>query len=271
MSFLTLDKVSHHYFSKNTYTKALDNISFTIKEGEFISLLGPSGCGKSTVLSILAGIMEQTSGNVLLKKKPIADSKLAIGYMLQQDYLFPWKTIIDNCLIGPKINKNTSADKKQQALDLLHEVGLTDVADAYPDSLSGGMRQRVALVRTLVTNPEVLLLDEPFSALDYLTKLKLEDLVSKLLKTYQKTAVLVTHDIGEAISMSDRILVMGANPGTIAKTFEVPLELRNEKPFLVRRHPKYQILFDKVWDELNKYESTSLKATEVSQTDETKS
>src|SRR5690625_3289801 len=110
MSLLTLDKVSHHYFSQKTYTKSLDNISFTIKEGEFISLLGPSGCSKSTILSILAGIMEQTSGNVLLKKKPIADSKLAIGYMLQQDYLFPWKTIIENCLLGPKINKNTSVD-----------------------------------------------------------------------------------------------------------------------------------------------------------------
>src|SRR5699024_1237169 len=158
MSFLTLDKVSHHYFSKNTYTKALDNISFTIKEGEFISLLGPSGCGKSTLLAILAGIMEQTSGNVLLKKKPIADSKLAIGYMLQQDYLFQWKTIKDNCIIGPTINNNTSADKKQQALDLLHEVGSTDVADAYPDSLTERMRHRVALVCTLVTNPEVLLL-----------------------------------------------------------------------------------------------------------------
>lgn len=271
MSFLTLEKVSHHYFSKNSYTKALDNISFTIKEGEFVSLLGPSGCGKSTILSIIAGIMKPTSGNVLLKQQPMRDSKMAIGYMLQQDYLFPWKTIIDNSLLGPKIGKITSMETRNRALNLLQEVGLTDVADAYPDSLSGGMRQRVALVRTLITDPEILLLDEPFSALDYLTKLKLEDLVSKLLKAYHKTAVLVTHDIGEAISMSDRILIMDANPGSIAKAFEVPLELRNERPFLVRRHPKYQILFDKVWDELNKNESPSLKAMGVSQTDETKS
>ncbi|PAV27724.1 spermidine/putrescine ABC transporter ATP-binding protein [Virgibacillus profundi] len=252
MSFLTLDHVSHHYFSKSGYTKALDNISLSIKEGEFIALLGPSGCGKSTILSIIAGIMKQTAGKVLLQDKTISDSDLAIGYMLQQDYLFPWKTIIDNVMLGPKICKTNSVKTKEKAMDLLDEVGLCDVADAYPSSLSGGMRQRVALVRTLINDPKVLLLDEPFSALDYQTKLKLEDLVSQLLKTYYKTTILVTHDIGEAIAMSDRIYIMDANPGSIAKVFEVPLELRNETPFLVRRHPKYQLIFDKVWEELDK-------------------
>jgi len=256
LSFLTLDKVSHHYFSTNNYTKALDNISISIEEGEFISLLGPSGCGKSTILSIIAGLIKQSEGNVFLKEKKMIDSKLAIVYMLQQDYLFPWKTIIDNVLLVPKINKVNTEVTKNKAVELLAEVGLSEVATDYPDSLSGGMRQRAALVRTLITDPEILLLDEPFSALDFLTKLKLEDLVSKLLKTYRKTAVLVTHDIGEAISMSDRIFLMDANPGTIAKTFEVPIELRNETPFLVRRHPKYQIIFDKVWEALNKNEPT---------------
>lgn len=256
MSFLTLDKVSHYYFSQNGYTKALDNISLSVEEGEFISLLGPSGCGKSTILSIIAGIIKQSEGNVFLKERKISDSTLAIGYMLQQDYLFPWRTIIDNVLLGPKINKENTKITKNKALELLTEVGLSEVATDYPESLSGGMRQRAALVRTLITDPEILLLDEPFSALDFLTKLKLEDLVSELLKTYRKTAVLVTHDIGEAISMSDRIFIMDANPGTIAKVFEVPIELRNETPFLVRRHPKYQIIFDKVWESLNKSEPT---------------
>lgn len=256
MSFLTLDNVSHYYFSQKGYTKALDNISFSIEEGEFISLLGPSGCGKSTILSIIAGIIQQSEGSVYLKEQKISNSKLAIGYMLQQDYLFPWRTIIDNVLLGPQINKVNTAQTRSKALELLAEVGLSDVSSNYPDSLSGGMRQRAALVRTLITDPEVLLLDEPFSALDFLTKLKLEDSVSQLLKTYRKTAVLVTHDIGEAISMSDRIFLMDANPGTIAKVFEVPIELRNETPFLVRRHPKYQMIFDKVWEALNKNEST---------------
>jgi NitT/TauT family transport system ATP-binding protein len=254
LSFLTLENVSHHYFSKNDYTKALHDISFSVKEGEFIALLGPSGCGKSTILSIVSGIMKHTTGKVLLNKEPIEKSKRDIGYMLQQDYLFPWKTILDNVLLGPTIQGNVNEDVKDKAIQLLNEVGLNNVENQYPTSLSGGMRQRVALVRTLITDPTILLLDEPFSALDYQTKLKLEDLVFKLLQAYKKTALLVTHDIGEAIAMSDRIIVMNANPGRIAKTFEVPIELRNEMPFLVRRHPKYQAIFDKVWEELNKNE-----------------
>ncbi|MBP2076426.1 ABC transporter ATP-binding protein [Oceanobacillus polygoni] len=255
MSFLTLDHVSHHYFSKESYTKALDNISMAVKEGEFISLLGPSGCGKSTLLSIIAGIIQQTEGTVSLQGKSTTESEMEIGYMLQQDYLFPWKTIIDNVLLGPKINGNKTDDLRKKALQLLKEVGLKDVEMKYPSELSGGMRQRVALVRTLINNPKILLLDEPFSALDYQTKLNLEDLVADLLKSYHKTAVLVTHDIGEAIAMSDRIFMMNANPGSIAKIYEVPIELRNEVPFLVRRHPKYQLIFDKIWDELESKES----------------
>ncbi|MFD2208180.1 ABC transporter ATP-binding protein [Virgibacillus halophilus] len=251
MSFLTLENVSHHYFTKKSLTKALDDISFSLNEGEFLSLVGPSGCGKSTILSIISGIMAQTQGKVLLNGKPVNEFNDAIGYMLQQDYLFPWKTIIDNILLGPKIQNDITPDIRQKASEFLAEVGLVNVEEAYPESLSGGMRQRAALVRTLVSDPKVLLLDEPFSALDYQTKLNLEDLVHKLLRQYHKTAVLVTHDIGEAISMSDRILVMEAKPGRILKTFEVPLELRNEVPFLVRRHPKYQPLFDKVWAALN--------------------
>lgn len=256
MSFLTLDKVSHHYFHKKGYTKALDSISLSIKAGEFVSLLGPSGCGKSTILSIIAGLIKQTEGDVYFKQQQ-NNSKLNIGYMLQQDYLFPWKTIIDNVLLGPTINKTNSKEMKEKGIDLLKEVGLSEVIDAYPAALSGGMRQRAALVRTLVTNPDILLLDEPFSALDYLTKLKLEDLVAQLLKTYKKTSILVTHDIGEAIAMSDRVVLMHANPGGIAHIFDVPLELRNEKPFLVRRHPKYQIIFDKVWEKVNENERRS--------------
>lgn len=252
MSFLTLDHVSHHYFSKKGYTKALNDVSFSLEKGEFISLLGPSGCGKSTILSIVAGIMEHTSGHVLLNDQPIHDNELDIGYMLQQDYLFPWKTIMENILIGPKINKEDIDSSRPKAHQLLNEVGLKHVHDAYPDALSGGMRQRVALARTLITDPKILLLDEPFSALDYQTKLRLENAVFELLKNYHKTAILVTHDIGEAISMSDRVLVMGQNPGTIVKTFEVPIEIRHEIPFRVRRHPKYQGLFDKIWEALNK-------------------
>ncbi|TMN21229.1 ABC transporter ATP-binding protein [Lentibacillus cibarius] len=269
MSFLTLDHVSHHYFSKKNYTKALDDVTFSIDEGEFVALLGPSGCGKSTILSIIARIVEHTTGNIYVNNQPLHQSDLDIGYMLQQDYLFPWKTIINNVLIGPKIRHDDSQETKEKAVNLLEQVGLSKIKDNYPDSLSGGMRQRVALVRTLITNPKVLLLDEPFSALDYQTKLKLEDLVWDLLQIYKKTSVLVTHDIGEAIAMSDRIMLMDANPGSIAKTFEVPVELRNEKPFLVRRHPKYQFLFDKIWGELNKNEAVPEQSKVVTSYNET--
>jgi NitT/TauT family transport system ATP-binding protein len=250
MSFLTLDHVTHHYFSASSYTKALKDISLSIKQGEFVALLGPSGCGKSTLLSIIAGIVEHTSGHVFLENTPIKPTDKAIGYMLQQDYLFPWKTILENVMIGPKIHRSTDPAIRTKAEMLLKQVGLTGISDDYPGSLSGGMRQRVALVRTLLNDPKILLLDEPFSALDYQTKLKLEDLVSTTLKAFNKTAILVTHDIGEAIAMADRIFVMEANPGMISKVFEVPIELRQEAPFTVRKHPKYQMLFDKVWEEL---------------------
>ncbi|SEP97369.1 NitT/TauT family transport system ATP-binding protein [Virgibacillus subterraneus] len=250
MTFLTLDRVSHHYFSKKNHIKTLDNISFSVKEGEIVTLLGPNGCGKSTILSIIAGIIKQSTGEVLIQQQPINKSEPAIGYMLQQDYLFPWKTIIDNVLIGPKIGNNQTEAIKGKASYLLEEAGLINVTHVYPSSLSRGMRQRVALIRTLITDPKIILLDEPFSILDYQTKVKLEDLMLRFLKMYNKTTILVTHDIGEAIAMSDRIILMDANTRSIEKTFEVPLELRDEAPFSVRRHPKYQLLFEKIWQEI---------------------
>lgn len=251
MTFLTLENVSHYYFSKTGYTKALENISLSIDEGEFISIVGPSGCGKSTILSIVARLMEQTEGNITLNNEPLLDSSLTIGYMLQQDYLFPWKNIIDNILIGPKIKGEFSDKTKVEARRLLKEVGLSHTEKHFPTELSGGMRQRIALVRTLITNPEILLFDEPFSALDYVTRLKLENLVSKMMKTYRKTAILVTHDLAEAISMSDRIILMDSSPGKVQKTFVIPDEIRKEVPFYVRRHPKYQRIFDQIWAYLN--------------------
>ena len=256
MAFLSLKDITHYYFSKQGMTKALADITFSIDEGEFVSILGPSGCGKSTILSIIAGIVEQTKGDVFINGQPIQQENLQIGYMLQQDYLFPWKTIMENILIGPKVRGTIHTTTEETGLELLKEVGIPHVAKDYPDALSGGMRQRVAFVRTFIDDPQILLLDEPFSALDYLTKLKLEDLVFSLLKKYRKTAILVTHDISEAIAMSDRIFVMETNPGTLAKQFDVPEQLREERPFLVRRQPGYQELFDQIWHELNKHEQT---------------
>ncbi len=247
MSFLSLEQVSHYYYSPTSYTKALENISFSIADGEFVSIIGPSGCGKSTILSLIARIMEQTEGHIYVDGENINDSSVQIGYMLQQDYLFPWRTIIDNILLGPKINDTISEETHQQIKQLLDDVHLPGTEQQYPDELSGGMRQRIALVRTLITNPNILLLDEPFSALDYVTKLKLENIVSEMIKRYNKTAVLVTHDLGEAISMSDRIILMDAKPGRVAEIFDIPESIRQTEPFYVRRHEEYQQLFDHIW------------------------
>lgn len=252
MSFLTIDHVSHSYFSKEHATSALSDVNLTMEEGEFISFLGPSGCGKTTLLSIIAGLFPPTIGNVLIEGQ--SNHNRSIGYMLQQDYLFPWKTISENITLGLKLLKHESEDAKIKALELLESVGLTGVENQYPRQLSGGMRQRAALARTLAVDPKILLLDEPFSALDYQTKLRLEDLVSITLKSFGKTAVLVTHDIGESIAMSDKIYLFASNPGRIHTTFEVPEELRSLTPFEVRNHHAYNALFQTIWKELENLE-----------------
>ncbi|WP_066366773.1 ABC transporter ATP-binding protein [Neobacillus fumarioli] len=254
MSFLTVQDVHHTYFTKDTAVTALSNISLTIEEGEFISFLGPSGCGKTTLLSIISSLLKPTQGTVLLENKPVSTSKNEIGYMLQQDYLFPWKTIEENVLLGLKLSKQLTEETKTTALSLLHQIGLQGVEKQLPKQLSGGMRQRVALVRTLATGPKLLMLDEPFSALDYQTKLKLEDLVSRTLDEFGKTAILVTHDIGEAIAMSDRVYLFASNPGRIHKIFSMPEELRILSPFEARNHEAYTSIFQMIWKELESLE-----------------
>jgi NitT/TauT family transport system ATP-binding protein len=256
MSFLTLQSISHAYFSKDSATTALENVSLSLEEGEFISFLGPSGCGKTTLLSIIAGLFAPTSGILFLNNQPLqAKNDHSIGYMLQQDYLFPWKTIEDNVTLGLKLLNNQDTKAYENAIQLLHEVGLEGVEKHYPRQLSGGMRQRAALARTLAVDPKILLLDEPFSSLDYQTKLKLEDSVCSTLKSYGKTAVLVTHDIGEAIAMSDRIYLFAARPGRIYQVFDVPKELQELAPFQARNHPLYSSLFQTIWKELENLET----------------
>lgn len=257
MSFLAAEQISHHYFSPTSVTTALRDVSFSIEEGEFVSLIGPSGCGKTTLLSILCGLIQPTNGVVKIEGQPPDPKKGLMGYMLQQDYLFPWKTIKENVLVGLKLNNKLNEETKNIAMQFLEKIGLKEVDAQFPRQLSGGMRQRAALARTMAVNPKLLLLDEPFSALDYQTKLKLEDLVFNILKSYQKTAVLVTHDIGEAISMSDRIFLFASNPGRLHKIFVVPEEIRRVAPFSARSHDAYPELFHKIWKELESLEKTT--------------
>lgn len=254
MAFLQLKSVGQTYFSKTSATTALEDISLTVNEGEFVSILGPSGCGKSTLLSIIAGLLIPTAGSVLINNQLVNQPHPKIGYMLQQDYLFPWKTIEDNILLGLKLRNQYTHEHIQSAFRLLREIGLDHTIKKYPSELSGGMRQRVALVRTLATQPKLLLLDEPFSALDYQTKLKLEDLVSSTLKEHGKTAILVTHDIGEAIAMSDSVILLSSNPGRIFRTFKITESLKSLLPFEARQHPDFSATFQQIWEELEQIE-----------------
>jgi NitT/TauT family transport system ATP-binding protein len=259
VAFLQLKSVGQTYFSKTSATTALEDISLTVNEGEFVSILGPSGCGKSTLLSIIAGLLIPTEGSVLVNNQLVNQPHPKIGYMLQQDYLFPWKTIEDNILLGLKLRNLYTQEHIQSAFRLLREIGLDHTIKKYPSELSGGMRQRVALVRTLATQPKLLLLDEPFSALDYQTKLKLEDLVSSTLKEHGKTAILVTHDIGEAIAMSDSVILLSSNPGRIFRTFKITESLKNLLPFEARQHPDFSATFQQIWEELEQIEQNDFE------------
>ena len=244
---LVVSNVSHCFFQDHETAYILRDISFSVEKGEFVSILGPSGCGKTTLLSIIAGLLKPTEGTVQKQEQ--------IGYMLQHDFLFPWKTIGDNCGLGLKLMGKRMSESKQIVAELLAKVGLSDTAHLYPRQLSGGMRQRAALVRTLITDPQLLLLDESFSALDYQNKLRLEDIVSQLLHRTNKTAVLVTHDIEEAIAMSDRILLLSKGPSTIQKVIVIPEELRALSPLEARKHPQFLILREEIWKELTEIEA----------------
>lgn len=256
MSTLQLKNVSMGYLSKREATLALKSISLTASKGEFLSIIGPSGCGKTTLLSIIAGLLKPTSGVVSITDYDSSSDQSSIGYMLQQDYLFPWHTIEENVILGLKIQGTYTKETRDKALDWLEQMGLIDKKNVYPNELSGGMRQRVALCRMLATNPSLMLLDEPFSALDYQTKLKLEDLVFQTLKTENKTAILVTHDIGEAIAMSDRIILLSPRPGKVHRIFHIPKELAEALPFDARSHEQYNELFQLVWKEMERLEAT---------------
>ncbi len=245
-----MEQVTHVYVTDQEASLAVEKIDFSVDTGEFVSLVGPSGCGKTTILSMIAGLLRPAAGQVMLQGQPVNGPSPEVGYMLQQDYLFPWRTIMDNALLGLELSNRVDEAARERTRLLLEGMGLGGKEHLYPSQLSGGMRQRVALVRTLATNPGLLLLDEPFSALDYQTKLQLEDLVVQTLREREKTAILVTHDLAEAIAVSDRVIVMGRNPGHIRRTFEIPDSIREAQPFYAREQPGFNELFHEIWGEL---------------------
>ena len=218
---LECKNICFSYHNLNGETRALTDISFCVNKGEFLAIVGPSGCGKSTLLSIIAGLLEPESGEIILNEK----EKVRIGYMLQQDHLLEWRTIWKNILLGPEITRSLSEEKKELALKLLSDYGLLKFKDKKPAELSGGMKQRAALIRTMVMEPGLLLLDEPFSALDYQTRLMVSADIGNIIRASGISAILITHDLSEALSLADRILVLSRRPATIKNNIPVNLTI----------------------------------------------
>ena len=253
---LALSNIHYSYHEIIGETKALENISFNVYPGEFIAIVGPSGCGKSTLLSMIAGLITPEEGRITLYGNSLTSVKTRIGYMLQKDHLFEWRSILGNVLQGLEIQNRLDESAKNKAINLLTTYGLESFIDAKPSQLSGGMRQRAALIRTLVLEPDLLLLDEPFSALDYQTRLNVSDDIWKIIKKEEKTAILVTHDLSEAVSMADRVLVLSPRPGTLIKDLSITFEnLTDNAPMNRRNAAEFKSYFNLIWKELNMHDS----------------
>ena len=247
---LEVKNVSKKYQSKKEEILALENINFGIKKGEFVSIIGPSGCGKSTLLSIIAGLEEKTTGEIYIEDEKIEGISQKVGYMLQRDCLLEWRSILSNTMFGLEIKGKINKESKEYVENLLKKYNLYEFKDKYPSELSGGMRQRVALIRTLAVKPKILLLDEAFSALDYQTRIMVTKDIYEILRKENITAIIVTHDISEAISMSDRVFVLSKRPGTIKDVHEIDFEIENRDPINCRESPKFSKYFNTLWKEL---------------------
>lgn len=249
---LEVRDVSLSYHSISGETNALSHISFDLLPGEFLAVVGPSGCGKSTLLNLICGLLAAEEGSILMEGKPIPKGTSRIGYMLQKDHLLEWRSVYKNVLLGLEIRKEVTKEKLAYIDQMLEIYGLDKFRDSRPSQLSGGMRQRAALIRTLALKPDLLLLDEPFSALDYQTRLNVSDDIGKILKNEHKPAILVTHDIAEAISMADRILILSCRPATVEKIVPIHLDIEDRTPLSSRNAPNFKSYFNLIWKELNK-------------------
>ena len=238
-NILNINNISKTYYAKDFEINTLKNINLKVFKDDFISIVGPSGCGKSTLLNIIAGLDTTYSGTICKQ------DNINIGYMLQVDALLPWLTIKDNCTLGLLL---TNKKDNSKVYEVLKKYNLLEFANKYPHELSGGMRQRCALIRTLLTDPDILLLDEPFSALDYQTRLKVEDDVYKIIKNEHKTAILVTHDLEEAIALSSKIIVLSKRPATIKNIHHIKI---NKNPLDRRTDDNFKKYFNQIWQDLD--------------------
>ena len=247
---LEVKNVSKKYQNKDGETLALENVNFRVNRGEFVSVIGPSGCGKSTLLSIIAGLEEKNTGEIYIENEKIDRVSSKVGYMLQKDCLLEWRTILSNTLFGLEVKGIKNKENIKYVEELLKKYNLYDFKDKYPSELSGGMRQRVALIRTLAVKPQILLLDEAFSALDYQTRIMVTNDIYSILRKEKITTIIVTHDISEAISMSDKIFVLSKRPGTIRDIHKIEFEIENRTPLNSRESPKFSHYFNILWKEL---------------------
>lgn len=239
--------VSYSYHSPDGETPALSHISFIVSAGEFLAVVGPSGCGKSTLLSLLCGLIKPEDGSILIDGAAAPEGHTGIGYMLQKDHLFEWRTIYDNVALGLEIQKKLNKSTHSQLKEMLQSYGLGGFEKARPSELSGGMRQRTALIRTLALKPDLLLLDEPFSALDYQTRLSVCDDISSIIRSTGKTAILITHDLSEAISVADRILILSSRPGRIKAILPIDFPPEYDSPLKRRNAGEFSAYFNQVW------------------------
>ncbi len=256
MAVLSVEGIRKTYQTPAGETVALENISFSMEQGDFFSLVGPSGCGKSTLLSIIAGTLTPTAGRVMVAGQKVAGPNPRIGYMLQQDNLLEWRTVRQNVLFGLEIRHQLNNQTRQRAEALLETYGLREFADSRPSQLSGGMRQRVALIRTLAVNPDILLLDEAFSALDYQTRMEVTEDVYRIIRRERVTALMVTHDIPESICMGDRVLIMSPRPAVIRRQLPIRFDPEETSPIRRRGLPAFTSYFDTIWKELGMSETS---------------
>lgn len=249
MKLLEIKELSKNYLTPKKVICALENINLDIYENEFVVLVGPSGCGKSTILSIIGNLENKSSGKIEFKK-----DNVKVGYMFQEDALFPWLTVLDNCMLGLKIQKKDNEENIKYVKTLLKKYGLSNFEKSYPKELSGGMRQRVALIRTLALKPDILLLDEPFSALDYQTRITVSDDVFKIIKEEKKTALMVTHDISEACAIGSKVVVLSNRPSVVKNIYEIEMENKG-LPSENRKNSKFSYYYNLIWKDLDHYES----------------
>lgn len=250
-TIVKIKDVSMIYHSLNGEIRALENISLDVEAGEFVSIVGPSGCGKSTLLSLVAGLIKPSSGEIYINGSKVTGPSEEVGYMLQKDHLFEWRTILGNALLGLEIRKSLTPESREYVMGLLKTYGLYEFKDKTPNQLSGGMRQRAALIRTLAVNPKILLLDEAFSALDYQTRLAVAEDIYSIIKKEGKTAIMVTHDIPESISMADRVVVLTKRPATIKRIHTLKMTCDNRTPISCREAPEFRHYFNEIWKELD--------------------